>query len=130
MREVDLRTELLAVRRELRRIDGEIAAIREESKRFRTIGFGRDIKDIQLMALREEREFCIRRIAEIEGKIGRGILRGRKVEDLLIIPVALALLGVKALGFAGTSVSSRARRTARTKEYAAQTRVGTSRVFQ
>ena len=98
MRDDDFKTELAALRKRLRRIENEMACIRNESQRFRRMGFGRDIKDIQLMALEEERDSCLKRLAVIQRETARRRPSHFKVADLILIPIALVILGFQALG--------------------------------
>ena len=92
-----------------------MTALRDESRRFRHVGFGQDIKDIQIMALEEERALCLSHIAVIERRLGRTRQHKRTALDWLVIPVALVLLGVQALypnRNRGDSRGLRARRSA------------------
>jgi septal ring factor EnvC (AmiA/AmiB activator) len=93
----DCMADLARLRKEVRRLDHEIVTIRNESKRFRQMGFGREIKDGQLIGLEAERDQCLRRIAKINGRASRGQSPKRGVADWLLIPVALLAMGLQAM---------------------------------
>jgi hypothetical protein len=59
------RVELARLRMRMRNIDAEIAALRRESRRYREMRFGLDIKEIQLTALQDQRDACNERIGEL-----------------------------------------------------------------
>ena len=80
--------ELATLRLELRAIDGEIAAIREESRRYRQMRFGLDIKEIQLTALHDQRDACAARIAELQQQLHPGGPRRSHPLAWLLLPVA------------------------------------------
>lgn len=107
MREDELKTDLARLRQQVRQIEAEMTSLRNESRRFRHVGFGQDIKDIQLMALEEERALCLSQMSAIERRLGRTRQSKRTALDWLVIPVALAMLGVQALYPARNRGSSR-----------------------
>ncbi len=87
--EDDPRVALGRVRLRLRKIDADIAKIRRETNFFRQMGFGRDIKDIQLQALEDERS---RRQAELSQILQQLCLqpnRGPGLRALLSLPLTL-----------------------------------------
>lgn len=89
--------ELATLRMELRAIDGEIAAIREESRRYRQMRFGLDIKEIQLTALQDQRDTCVARIADLQQHLHLNGARRNHPLAWLLLPVALWLHVQKAL---------------------------------
>jgi hypothetical protein len=125
MRDQELRTELAAVRKRLRRVDDEIEFLRNESRRFKRMGFGRDYHESQLQPLEEERELCLKRLALMQRAPERRPSGARpvhtvshssarppaarrsssakkpssalKLADVLVIPIALVMLGLQAL---------------------------------
>lgn len=106
--EEDAKHDLAKLRQQLRHIETEISSLRNETRRFRHVGFGRDIKDMQLMALEEERDLCLVQIAELERRVGKTRSQKRPLQDWLIVPIALLLIGLQALQ-AGRDGSGRER---------------------
>ena len=106
--EQDVKRDLAKLRQQLRHIEAEISSLRNETRRFRHVGFGRDIKDMQLMALEEERDLCLAQIADLERRLGKTRSQKRPLQDWLIVPVALLLIGLQALQ-AGRDSSGRGR---------------------
>lgn len=98
MDDYDMRVALARIRLEIREIDAEIDRIKQESHFFHRMGFGRDIKDFQILALQEKR---LEREAELDAL--RQKLHTRKREranpmSILLLPVVLLLMAVEALG--------------------------------
>ncbi|MCL5265901.1 MAG: hypothetical protein M1343_12050 [Chloroflexi bacterium] len=89
---------LAQVRMQLREIDGKIAAIRQETDFYRRIGFGRDIKDIQLMALEDERAEAEAHLLDLERKLKRSTSRQKQpLVAWLLLPVLFLLMGLDTL---------------------------------
>jgi hypothetical protein len=63
MHDEEARLRLARLRTRLREIDSEIARIEAEDRLFRRFHFGSDVHEIQLNALRNEREDCRAEIA-------------------------------------------------------------------
>jgi hypothetical protein len=85
------RLELAGLRIELRAIDAEIARIRQESRRYRQMNFGLDIKDIQLTALNDQRGACADRAAALELELHLQPRSHFHPLSWLLVPIALWL---------------------------------------
>jgi hypothetical protein len=81
--------ELATLRMELRSIDAEIAVVRRESRRYREMRFGLDIKEIQLTALQDQRDTCVARIAELQKQLHINGPRRTNPLAWLLLPIAL-----------------------------------------
>lgn len=104
MRDEEAKNELATLRKRLRRIEDDIEFIRNESRRFKRMGFGRDYNESQLRALEEERAMCVKRLATFGRVAGskkptpvRRSPSHSKVTDVLIIPLAMVMVGIEAL---------------------------------
>jgi hypothetical protein len=101
------------LRTDLRRIDARIAAIEDESRRFRRYGFGSDVHDIQLGALRAERAECARALAEA-GRPGRRRATGRTgLGSWLVLPAVVGAMLLAPFGHRPITRGRAARRGAR-----------------
>ncbi|MBI4320784.1 MAG: hypothetical protein HY675_20015 [Chloroflexi bacterium] len=69
MMEDDPRVQFARVRLRLRKIEAEIARIRRESHFYQQIGFGREIKNIALLALEDERARRLSEVAELKKQL-------------------------------------------------------------
>lgn len=89
--------ELATLRMRLRAIDAEIAVVREESRRYRQMRFGLDLKEIQLTGLQDQRDACKARLGQLGGR-NRG-RRTRRDHPLawLLLPIALLLRARRSL---------------------------------
>lgn len=92
-----MRVALAQTRLELRKIDANKAAIRHETDFYRRIGFGRDIKNIQLMALDNKKITTEARLDDLERKLKSNRTRKTTLTGWLLLPVLLVLLAVDAL---------------------------------
>ncbi len=97
MVEDEMTVALAQVRMELREIDARAAEIRHETDFYRRIGFGRDFKDIQLMALEDERAKAGARLENLERNLRRSRTRKQPLISWLLLPVLLLLLGLDAI---------------------------------
>jgi hypothetical protein len=101
MHNIELTTDLSGLRKQLRALDREISFLRHETQSFRQMGFGRDIKDLQLMALEDEREALLRTITKLQGPTRSSRYSNRKTVgrsmEWAFIPVGMALLAFGAL---------------------------------
>ncbi|MCL5959740.1 MAG: hypothetical protein M1358_10595 [Chloroflexi bacterium] len=93
----DVRVALAQIRLEIREIDAEIDRIRQESHFFHRMGFGRDIKDFQILALQEKK---LEKEAELDAF--RQNLHQRRRErpnplSVLLLPVVLLLMAYESL---------------------------------
>lgn len=101
MVEEDIERSLARLRIELRTIDDRIAALRRESDYYRRLGFGRDVKDIQMMALQDERAALLGRMAMLQQRNPRrASARARQDYPLvswLLLPLLLVLMATNAI---------------------------------
>ena len=88
----ELRLELARRRVELRRLEAEIASLRREHRFFRRVGFGRDIKDIQLVAMQDQHDYLAGKALEIERRLHPNPVRRGTALAWLLLPVMMALL--------------------------------------
>lgn len=95
--EEDLKVTLAQIRVELREIDSKVAAIRHDAEFYRRLGFGRDVKDIQLMALQDERAKLVARLRTLERKSRQSRTRNQPLISWLLLPVLLLLMGMDAV---------------------------------
>jgi hypothetical protein len=92
MDDYEVRVAVARVRLDIREIDAEMEQIRQESQFYRRMGFGRDIKDIQMLALQEKRLEKEAELRALQRKV-----HARKHErtgplSFLLLPVVLVLM--------------------------------------
>ncbi len=91
MNKDEIRLALAKARRRQRTAEREIIRIKEESRSYRRLGFGQDIKDIQLLALQDQR---IRSQAEVRRymrSLGIAAPSSPDLQSWLLLPFALLL---------------------------------------
>lgn len=91
------RVTVARLRRELRRIDGQIAHIRSEQRLFRRYDFGSEVHQIQLTGLNAEREEVLIRLARLPSATRRRGARPGSFASWLLVPPALGVLLVRSL---------------------------------
>ncbi|MCL5074238.1 MAG: hypothetical protein M1136_01100 [Chloroflexi bacterium] len=65
----ELKVELSRLRLKIRQIDSEIANLRRERGVYRQMGFGRDIKDTQILLHEEEKRHCQEQMAHLRRQL-------------------------------------------------------------
>jgi hypothetical protein len=95
--EENLRLTRARLRTEVRQLDAQIERIRTEDRLFRRYGFGSDLHEIQLVALRAQREELLASLAEAEPRaVARKSKQGGIGSWLLVLP-ALAAMFVQSI---------------------------------
>lgn len=82
----DVRLTRARLRTEVRSIDAQIGVIEKESRLFRRNGFGSDVHEIQLSALRAERADRVRALADSERPQRRRSLGRSGVSSWIVLP--------------------------------------------
>lgn len=82
---------------QLREVEAKIATNRQETDFYRRMGFGRDVKDIELAALEDEKKMIESRLAGYERKRERNRARKQPLFSWLLLPVLFILLGIDAI---------------------------------
>jgi len=90
--ENELRLELARLRVALRRLDADVRNQRRERKFFHRVGFGRDMKDIQLLAMEEEREYLANKVCDLERRLQLTPRPRYQPAAWLLLPLVLAWL--------------------------------------
>ncbi len=87
----ELRLKLASARRGQRAAEREIRRIREQSRSYRSLGFGQDINDIQLMALQDQRTRSHAEARRILRQLGIRPPAPPSLQSWLLLPVALLM---------------------------------------
>jgi hypothetical protein len=97
MNEVEIRLDVSRIRQRVREIDLEVRQIRAEDRLFHRAGFGSDVHDIRLTALRVERRELEQELARLQ--VARGFVRtsGQGLRSWLILPAALGAMFFQAV---------------------------------
>jgi len=85
----DHRLSLARARQNVRQIDTKIQQIRAEERLFQRFGFGSDVHEIQLTALRAERRDLVNEIEGLVRRSSRSGLQRSGVIGWLLLPPAL-----------------------------------------
>ncbi|MCL4534308.1 MAG: hypothetical protein M1370_04005 [Bacteroidetes bacterium] len=106
----ELRLALADARRRQRSVEKEIRRIREESRFYRRLGFGQDIKDIQLLALEDQSRRCQAEARRLMRLLGIKPCPAPSLQSWLLLPAVLLLSFLSGLTrSSGHSESSQAR---------------------
>lgn len=97
MDDYEVRVALARVRLDIREIDAEMERIKHETHFYRRMGFGRDIKDIQMLALQEKRLEKEAELTALQQKIHARKRERTSPLSLLLLPVVLLLILLNAL---------------------------------
>lgn len=85
------------LRTEVRAIDDQIAGIQREDRLFRRYGFGSDVHEIKLTALRAERAERLVALGEAESPRKRRATGRSGLGSWLVLPAALGAMVFRAL---------------------------------
>lgn len=107
--EDDPRVNLARVRMQIRKIEAERAKIRRETHFYQQLGFGRDIKDIQLLALEDEKAKRQAELRELLTKLRLHPNRHNGLRSLVLLP----LLFITGIWGGSAARSPKSRRTVR-----------------
>lgn len=91
----DRRTEVARIRGRARALQSEIARVKGETRFFLRMGFGRDIKDIQLHALEEEFQQCLTQITTLAPGARVGSPKKTSTASWLLVPLAFFALALE-----------------------------------
>lgn len=95
--EGELTVTLAHARMQLREVETKIAANRQETDFYRRMGFGREVKDIELVGLEDEKRLIEARLAGLTHKRQRTRARKQPLISWLLLPVLFVLLGIDAI---------------------------------
>ncbi len=97
MNSKDSSLDVSRIRRSVREIDGQVRRIEAEHRLFQRYGFGSDVHDIQLTALRAEKRDLLVELEHVRVSIGLGPSRRRDFRSWLFVPAALGAVVIQAL---------------------------------
>ena len=95
--EENLRVTRARLRAEMRELDAQIERIRAEDRLFRRYGFGSDLHEIQLTALRAQRQELHTRLTRADEMCGMRRSSRHGVGSWLLVPPALAAMLVQSV---------------------------------
>jgi hypothetical protein len=97
MNQEEIRLDVSRVRRRVREIDLQVRQIQAEDRLFHRYGFGSDVHDIQLTALRVERRELDNQLERLQVARGFNPSGGQSLRSWLLLPAALGALLVNAV---------------------------------
>ncbi len=97
MNEQEIRFDVSRVRGRIREIDLQVRRIQAEERLFHRYGFGSDVHDIQLTALRAEKRDLEGELERLRAARGFDRPSGRGFRSWLILPAALGAVIVQAI---------------------------------
>ena len=91
------RLDISRIRRSVRDIEMQVRHIEAEDRLFHRYGFGSDVHNIQLTALRAEKQDLLAEMAKLLSDLGRGPTRRGGLRSWLILPAALGAIVFQAI---------------------------------
>jgi hypothetical protein len=97
MNKTEIRLDISRIRQRVREIDLEVREIQAEERLFQRAGFGSDVHDIRLTALRVERRELDQELVRLQLARDSDRPSGQSLRSWLILPAVLGALLFQAL---------------------------------